>query len=544
MKNKTIAFVVLSVLSVIALLGIVSADMKFNQTSVNSTIGEGQTSVTINFKLNNTGIVNYSSLTWSGNTSVGTWSVLPSLTYLNVTENTSLSATLSSIPSTYHGLIRANITVKEGASPTETLLVWVNVTPSTAAPIACDYGNTHDNLRVKKIEFTNDGFSENTLGKDDEWFPIDEITAEMTIENKGDEKIEDIEVEWGLYDSSADQWVIELDAEDEFDLKSDKTELITVTFTLDDVDVDMSDLTDGTYEFYVKATGYDTDFEEDICDLDSQEVSIIIETDFVVLDKITVPETTSCGNDFLVSANVWNIGDDDQEGVYVNIYNKDLKIDQDVEIGDVDAFSNENLDATVMVPSTALAKTYGLVFSVYDENDDIYENDYSDDESVFTIPFKVTCTGDESSGTSAALKAVVSASLESGGKAGENLVIKSTITNLEDKAVTYTVGVAGYTNWASSATADQNAFTLAAGESKTVSFTFTVKDSAQGEQAFDIEVFSAGKLVTKQPVSVSIEKAGFSFPQIGGFNYIWAIAILNIILVIVIVVVAIRVMRK
>jgi len=90
---------VLSILSVVAILGMASADMKFNQTSVNSTIQSGQTSVAINFKLNNTGIVNYTSMTWSGRTSVGTWSVLPTLTTLNAGENISLSATLSSIPS-------------------------------------------------------------------------------------------------------------------------------------------------------------------------------------------------------------------------------------------------------------------------------------------------------------------------------------------------------------------------------------------------------------------------------------------------------------
>jgi hypothetical protein len=180
----------------------------------------------------------------------------------------------------------------------------------------------------------------------------------MTIENKGDEKIENVEVEWGLYDTSADQWVIEFDNEDDFDIKSDNTELLTVSFSLDDVDVDLEDIEEGTYVFYVKATGYDNEFEEDICVLDSSEVDIIIESDFVVLNKIEVPETASCGTDFLISANVWNIGSDDQEGVYVNIYNKELGIDEDVEIGDVDAFSYEKMDTAIAIPSSANTKTY------------------------------------------------------------------------------------------------------------------------------------------------------------------------------------------
>lgn len=544
MKNKTLTLMSLSIFLVIAVLGIVSADMKFNQTSVNSTINEGQTSVTISFKLNNTGTVNYTGITWSGNTTTGTWSTLPTLTALNTGENISLSATLSSIPSTYSGTITANITATaSGGSPTETLPILITVTSATE-PVTCEYGNTHDNLRVKKIEFTNNGFSETDFGKDDEWFPIDEVTVEMTIENKGNEKIEDIEVEWGLYDPSADQWVIELDAEDEFDLKSDKDELITIDFTLDDVDVDLEDLEEGTYVFYVKATGYDNEFEEDICDLESEEAEIIIETDFVVLNEVSLPETTSCGSDALVSANVWNVGEDDQEGVYVNIYNKELKIDQDVEIGDVDAFSYEKLDATIAIPANALAKTYGLVFSVYDEDEDVYQNDYDDEDSVFTIPFKVTCTGEETSETGEALKTVVSASLESGGKAGQELVVKATITNLEDKSVTYTVSASGYTVWASSSKIDQSTFILASGESKSVLFTFNVKDDVQGEQTFGIDILSGGKLVTSQPVLVEIEKKGFSFSQFGESNYIWAIALINVLLVVVIIIVAIKVMKK
>lgn len=380
--------------------------------------------------------------------------------------------------------------------------------------------------------------------KDDEWFPIDSITAEMTIENKGNEKIEDIEIEWGLYDTSSHQWVIELDNEKSFSLSHDKNKVVTVDFSLDNVDVDLEDLTDGTHTFYVRATGYDNEYSEDVCTIDTADAEVIIETDFVVLDKINVPETTSCGTDLLVLADVWNIGEDDQEGVYVKIYNKELKIDQNIQIGDVDAFSLEKLNAAIAIPTGVADKNYNIVFSVYNEDDDVYVNDYNDDESAFIVPAKITCTGGESSGAGEGTKAVVSASLESGGKAGQDLVVKATITNLDSKSATFALSATGYSDWASSAKADKSTFTLAAGESASALFTFAVSKDAQGEQNFYLEVISGGKVVTRQPVSVTVEKSGFSLLQLGGSNYLWAIAIINVILVIAIIIIAVRIMRK
>jgi len=561
MKNKILTFVVLSILSIVAVLGMASAAITLYPSSYSANVEQGASS-SFTFKIfnddssgNNYTLVNITSSVSNLIGSAGTLSssavsvgAMPSYV-ANETNSSNIAVSINVPSSQAAGVYTGNITIdgknnETGFSVTEKVITLsINVTQKSE-PFSCEYANAHDNLRVKKIEFTNNGFSGNEFGEDDEWFPIDEIKVELTIENKGEEKIEDIEVEWGLYDPSTGDWVIELDTENEFDLKSDKAEIIELTFTLDDVDMDLEDLDEGTYVFYVKATGYDTEFEEDVCDLDSQEAEIIIESDFVVLNEITIPETTSCGTDLLISADVWNIGKDDQEEVYVNIYNKELKIDEDVEIGDIDAFSYERLDATVGIPSNALAKTYNFIFSVYDEGDDVYSNDYNDDDAIFSLPVKVTCTGEDSE-TDGINKVVVSAVLESGGKAGENLVVKSTITNLESKSVTYVAGATGYSNWASSASVDQPTFTLASGESKTVLFTFTVKDDVQGEQTFNLEVTSGGKVVTSQPVSVEIEKEGFSFTQFWkNNNYLWGIALINIILIIVIIIIAIKIIRK
>jgi len=557
MENKTLTLMVLSILSVVAVLGIMSAAVDFYPTSLSGTVNNGS-SLSFSLKAYNDYTSNLtdvnltvSNLTSGSNVISSSALVLtgaPSLIE-NKTNSSTITLTVS-VPSTaVSGVYTGNIEIYGNYTTRDkrgTLPITLNVTnPANTKPVTCQYNNTHDNLRVKKISFTNNGFSGKSFGQDDEWFPIDEVEAEMTIENRGNEKIEDIELNWGLYDSSSKGWVIDLTDEDKFSLSHDKSKTITVKFSLDDADMDLEDLRDGEYTFYVQASGYDSEYSEDVCVLDSETVSIIIETDFVVLNKLSVPETLSCGSDFSVSANVWNVGEDDQEGVYVLVYNKDLKINKKIDIGDVNAFSYENLESTLTLPLGLKDGIYPLNLLVYNENDEIYKNDYSDDESKFVAPLKITCTGEETPSTQEPTKVVVSASLESGGKAGEDMVIKSAITNLESTPVTYSVSISGYSNWATSAQSDQNTFTLASGESKAVSFTFKVKDASEGENFFDIELMSGGKLISKQPVSVSIEKKGFSLSQLGGNNnYIWAIAALNVLLVIVIIVVAVRVMRR
>lgn len=410
-------------------------------------------------------------------------------------------------------------------------------------------GNPNDNLRIRSIDFTNNGFSEKEFGSDDEWFPLDNIEVEIKVENNGNDKIKDIEVQWGLYNTDTNEWVIDLDDEKDFDLKEDKDETLTISFKLDDkLDVDMEDLVDGeNYKFYVIADGIDTgDNDREVCTSDYEPVSIIIESDFVVLDNIQFQDTVSCGSDVQLTADVWNIGDEDQEDVSVRVYNDELGIDQMVEIGDVNAFDNEPLNVPITIPEDAEEKTYALKFTVYSDND-VYVNDFGDDESEFDKLFVI-----EGSCGVVTQNVLVKAELESGGIAGEELVVKAIITNLGDELTTFTLNAAEYSEWASSVDLDQSTILVGAGESKDVLFTFNVKgDVKTGDYTFDIEVLSDNQIVETQPVSVTIEgaeegEAGFLTGNIINENnwYLWGIGILNIILVIVIIAVAVRVARK
>lgn len=421
-------------------------------------------------------------------------------------------------------------------------------------------GNSGE-LEIKKIDITNLGMLQlrNTdpvyvkFGDDDEWFILDDIEVEIEIDNDGNEDVDDIVVEWGLYDTQAKEWVIEMDDEKDFNLKDGKDEILIINFNLeDDLDVDLEDLNDGNvYKFYVTATGVvDNSTADDTCVFDSEDIEIVIESDFVVLSNVNFPESVMCGETVQVTADVWSIGDNDQDdgdGVSVDLISKALGVDVIVPIGDIDAFDSEKLDFTFTVPNDAEEKFHAFTFRVLDEDDDVYENDYDDDESEFTLPLKVSGNCVSVTEDSAS----VSATLESEAKAGESLVVSVTITNTDDTTLTYDLNAAGFGEWATSAQLSQTSFTLNAEDSKVITFTFDVKKEASGEKTFDVEVFSGGEFIVAQPVSVSIEEAPVGFLRgitgnvIGeGRGYLWAIGAVNLILIVLIVVVAVRLSRK
>lgn len=430
-----------------------------------------------------------------------------------------------------------------------TLPVSITVTqpPLPEGIIECrTTGDAENDLEIKISDIkVLTGF-----GDDNEWFPLDEVEIEIEVENKNDdEKIKNIVVEWGLYDLDTDEWYID-DEENDFDLKKKDDKVITITFKLDD---NIDELEDGNFVFYAWATGeIDTETEDDveICTSDSEEIEIVDESDFVVLDfrytksaqhDYRFPDTISCGANIQIDADVWNVGSDDQEEVYALIYNKELGILREkIIIGDVDAFEDEKMSFNLEIPEDVEEGKYYLDFTVLDDNDDIYENDYDDERSEFRVLIEVagSCQVEP--------KATVSATLESGGKAGENLVVKTTITNTDSKEKTYTLKASGYEFWATLNNIEPATVTLGAGESKEVLYTLKADSSVSGSQTFNIEVMGDGTESLKQPVSVTIEKSGFSFTggAIGGNSYLWGIGFLNVILIIIIIIVAIRIARK
>ena len=552
MKTKILSLLSLSVLALIMFAGMVSAAVVFTDTS-NVTITSASANVnvgntaTVSFKANSTSnitLVTFNTpitMTSGSNTFTSAATVTNAVSSLtanvsSVTMSLTFAVSSEKANGTYNGILNLTADSVVYELPIALTVIRPNE-PSEISACSLLSGVSGDlDVKIKDINIMS-GFGD---GSEDFWYPLDEIEVEIEVENNnGDEDMDDIEVKWGLYNVDKDDWVID-DEESDFNLKDGQDETMYITFELEDVD-DFED--DDEYIFYVWANGELEDTNIAVCDFDSQDIEITNNDDFVILDDITYPSTASCGSEVQITADVWNVGDSDQDEVKVVIFNSELGINKIVEIGDINDFDNEFLDTFVEIPSDVEEKTYAISLKVYDEDNDVYETDENNDESEYII--RITLGSCSVSST-----ALVSANLESGGKAGENLIVKSTIVNSGTRSATYTVKAASYAEWANSYSVDQTTFTLDAGASKEVLLRFDVKEDVSGEKQFNIEVISGNEIVATQPVQVEIEGTSSWFAGITGNaledsnKYLWGIGILNVVLIIFIIIVAIKVAKK
>lgn len=418
-------------------------------------------------------------------------------------------------------------------------------------------GDYEDDLDISDLEFdVLKGFGDD----EDYWYPFDEVEITFNVENNGDYDIEDVEIEVCILDKEKGECVFD---EDDMDIDVDSFNLdegddqdVTINFN-----VDADNLNEGNTEYvvYVRAIGTiddkdapDTIDNKETGTSDSQEIEITTDDDFVIIDDIKFePTTVSCGDTVKLTADVWNVGDEDldDDEVYVLVYNKELGINKVVDFDSgIDAMDSEELSLSLELPKDIEEKTYIINFLVYNDEDmddkDIFETDEEEDEARYVADFYVkgSCVLEP--------QVIVTASLESGGKAGEELIIKATVTNTGNELTTYTLNAEEYTEWASLESVDPSTIILEAGKSKDVFITFNVNKDISGDKLFNIDVLSEGESILKQPVSVTIEKSEFVLSALTGNIisegnwYLWGIGALNVLLVIIIILVAVRVAKK
>jgi hypothetical protein len=549
MKNKIFTMFGLSILMLLMVTGFASAASLDTITTftIPESIAQDSESFVITFDLTNTGgaaNLDFSATTiTTGATITFDDSFIADGSSTPVTET--ITATIT-FPIHLTGSIAGTIDVAPiEAGGAETLAFSVPIIPAsipedvTECSITAESAgddNSDLKLDIKDIKVKSGGF-----GKDNEWFAFDEIEVEIEVENdNNDEKMKDIVIGWGLYNTETGKWYID-DEESKFKLSENDKKTLTVTFELDDDIDDLAEYSED-YVLYVWVNAIlDAEVEKDLCARASEEVSIVSESDFIILDKLQNVQTTSCGTSVQITANVWNIGDSDQQEVFVVIYNEVLGINEKVTIGDLDAFDDYKLDVLVNIPVDAEEDLYYLTISVFDEYGEVFENDFDDDKAEFLVDLTVegNCINEP--------KATVSANLESEAKAGQDLVVKATVTNTGLETSTFEISLSDYSDWASFGSIDFESITLAAGESAEVLVTLNVNSDVSGNQNFNL-VLTEDTKVSTQPVSVLIEaKGGFGFTGnvISEGNWpIWAIGAINVVLIFVIIFVALRVAKK
>lgn len=557
MKNKIFTLFAISVFALVMIAGLASAAVDFLDendlviASISETVEQGN-SVTVSFKAQEdgngalTGITFNTpiTMTYLTYTFDSANSVTGAITSLAQSATSDLMTLTFSVPEfqtagTYDGTLTLSGTYTNGVS--YDLPISLTVTekerPEEVQECVVIGNNDGEDLKVeiKDISVIS-GFGD----ADEEFYAFDEIEVEVEIENdNNDDKMKEVTLSWGLYNSETGEWYVD-DEENEFKLSEDTDKTMTFSFSLDE---DIDELAEGEYTLYVWVSAVlDADEgEQELCLSASEELTIADENDFVIVNGIESMQTTACGTNLQIQAKVWNIGNEEQEEVFVVIESSELGISKKVIIGDIDEYDSEDLDVFVSIPSDAEEGTYELYFTVFDQYGEAYENDNDDNSRVsYTLTVEGNCLAEP--------KATVTASLESAeAKAGEELVIKAKVTNTGLSASTFEVSLDSYTSWATLVDVNSESVTLAAGESAEVLVTLKVNSGVSGNQDFNIVITEDGKALS-QPVSVMIEKSGLTGITgnvIGEGNWpIWVIGAINVVLIAVIVLVAIKVARK
>ncbi|MBI2056717.1 putative S-layer protein [Candidatus Pacearchaeota archaeon] len=419
----------------------------------------------------------------------------------------------------------------------------------------CTAGSSDSNLALA-VDISNKG-----NGDDDGWLPLDTIEIEVNFDNNrasssGLYDINDLTFELGIFNSAGQNvagdmiWISEDAEKFEFgDVDEGDDAKHVFEFRINPAEFSA----DGNYKVKIKAfpAGKEaTDCISQSSDLTSfgtskydADVSINLpgDSEAVVVDKETLPlpATAQCEQKVSFSADVWNIGDKDfEDQIMITLFNAELGISENKTIiGDLDQGEMTQITFTFNVPADVEEKVHNLdMKTYYDWNAD--KSRY-DEVSKDTFNFPLTV-----SGNCVPPALTISASLESGGKAGEPLVVKSTITNTGNEETVYTFAVSGYSDWASNAKVN-NTLTLAAGASGDIWVTLDVDKKTSGDQTFNIEASSEGKLLKTQPVQVGIEgKQGLLNLSDSDSLVAILIALISAIVIAIIIVLIVRASRR
>ncbi|MDD5191547.1 MAG: putative S-layer protein [Candidatus Nanoarchaeia archaeon] len=525
MKSKLLSLFLLTAILSVAMI---SAAVSFDISPVKISFLESKLSA--NFTITNTGAdSNFSIPTTTISDGTNTAVVTFSETNFEILSGANKVIT-ASVDST------ALSNLEFGTHPVNTIITATNGTDSStktltleAAKSFCEFGDKGD-LDIKGVDFTVDGF-----GDDNEWYLTDEVTVDVDVKNTGDDDVDNVVLAWQLFDKDTGEIIID-DEENDIDIKDGDTETFTFTFTVDPDDFD-SDTVGDKFAFMVKA--YSDDQGEDLqCGSKEENVKLMIDNDFVILTNIQFTETAPCGEISELTAEIWNIGDDDQQDVSVRVVNTELGINELVDAGDIDSLESKKLRADIKIPANAKEKSYDLKLAVLDEDSDVFEND-NNDASEYNLILKVE--GNCQTTTSGA-SALISAELDPetpSAVPGKQVIINANLKNAGTSETTYTLSVIGNSEWSSLSAIDPQTITLAAGESKDVSIYLDIDDDATGEKEFTIRASYDGK-TTEQKVALALESGASQdviLTHLKNNWFIYVIVIVNIILIIAIIMV-------
>jgi len=425
---------------------------------------------------------------------------------------------------TYEG----NVTLQSTTFPNANESFFLNV---MVGPEICSDGLI-GNLDVK-INEPDDG---------DDFKQGQEISVDVTVDNNDNSDDLDIIVEAILYDLDDDQEITSVESDAvEIESGDDKDFDLTLTIPYDE---DLEE--DHTYYLYVKA--YEEGNEEDHCDYISNELDFKRDSHAVIVDGFSInPSVVNNGQLVNFIVDVSNIGENDEEDVYIKVYNSELGLDEESTPFDLDKYKDSNNDETktisFTIPTTATAKDYAIEAIVY----------YDDGDESYSTFGTLTVNGyGNTAGTSDGTSILSLPQTTISATAGNVFSIPFTINNNGASSATYVISVTANGGWAEGVT---ETMTVEAGSSNTGyayltpsssttsgSYTATVTLSQDGSEIgssiVNVNIGGAGTgatgAVTYQPASI--------LSDLTGSTWFWIIG--NIVLVVLVILILFLIFRK
>ena len=383
-----------------------------------------------------------------------------------------------------------------------------------------------------RLEIVDFDIQNNGNGDDETWNYMDSIEFEVEVENTdNDDSISDVEVEVIIMTQDDDgNWTV--DATDDFDFEDEiitsmgkikKDDKETVTFEIKELS---SDVAEGDYRLYIVAYSdgdeenncvseyNDNDFKDDrYFEFDVEGVnyedSIVVKESFL---KTSID--TFCGErNVEITIPIYNLYEDDEEMVLINIYNNELGIDEYRTIEDLRDGKHEEITFFVSIPETLDKTKYDLdIYVHFDWDDDEDENSELADEEKNTVSIDINSLGCKVVAPS------IKPTLDSVTVEGTELVVKTIITNNGDDN-DFKIMATGYESWATIVSVTPETASIKEGEF--IEATIVLMPTTSGMHSFKITA-TVGDDTFNQLVSVNIKESSFTFGLDGTTLYLVA----------------------
>lgn len=355
-------------------------------------------------------------------------------------------------------------------------------------------------LDIDEIDITDD---------DEDFYPGRSIEMEISLENNADDDLEDIVAEAVLYDTT-DGKTLESVKTEGFDINEDESESVELT-------MDVPASLEIGHDIVLFISAYEDGNDDENCDWESNnDLDFARKThDVSIIDMILTPETAKSGQTVELKVDIENVGDRDEEDIYIKVKNSGLLVDKKSEPFSIDSYESGDDDEytttlTFTIPTSAKAGEYDMEVYVYNENGKRFESGF---ETVkLTVEPSGTTTTTTTTTTGSATITVEGLPEEV--KLGKPLSIPIQITNTASETKEYTITVSNIKEWADS-TSEIDAY-LTAGQTSTYYITITPKtDAVEGKHSATINIKEGSATVTTKTLSFTVPETSTT-PITGG----------------------------